>query len=77
MGQAELAPGQARRDYWHKQQEVYYFIEDQGVMEIDGAAHHVAVGLTVYVPGGAVRTLRNDSNQVIRILYVFAADVLG
>jgi oxalate decarboxylase/phosphoglucose isomerase-like protein (cupin superfamily) len=46
-------------------------------MEIDGKPHKVSPGTTVYVPGDALHTVRNEAGETMRILYAFAANSLS
>jgi len=76
MGVAELAPGASEgpRLHRHAQAEIYYILEGQGVVTIDGEVHSVDAGSTVFIPGNAEHGVRNIGSGVMRLLYVFAAD---
>ena len=75
-GVAELAPGASDDFHLHRhaQPEIYYFLEGEGLVLIDGVEHPVCKGSTVYVPGNAWHASRNTGATVMRLLYVFAVD---
>ncbi len=77
VGIAELEPGNASRAHWHSHPELYYFLSGHGVMEIDHKPHSVKPGTTVYVPGDALHTVKNEAGETMKILYAFAANSLS
>jgi mannose-6-phosphate isomerase-like protein (cupin superfamily) len=77
VGIAELKPGDASRSHWHSHPELYYFLSGHGTMEIDHKPHKVKPGITVYVPGDALHTVKNEAGETMRILYAFAANSLS
>ena len=76
LGVAELAPGDGHEPRWHShaQPEVYYVLQGQGVVNIDGEEHPVESGSAVFIPGNALHGSRNTGVEPMRILYVFPAD---
>ena len=77
VGIAELKSGDASRAHWHSHPELYYFLSGHGVMEIDHKPHPVKPGTTVYVPGDALHTVKNEAGETMKILYAFAANSLS
>jgi oxalate decarboxylase/phosphoglucose isomerase-like protein (cupin superfamily) len=77
VGIAELKPGDASRAHWHSHPELYYFLSGHGTMEIDHKPYAVGPGTTVYVPGDALHTVKNDTGETMKILYAFAANSLS
>ena len=41
-------------------------------MTIDGVAHTVTPGTAIFIPGDAEHAIRNDHDETLEILYVFA-----
>lgn len=76
MGVAELPPGEAQALalHRHRQPEAYYVLAGKGEVVVSGECHAVQAGSAVFLPGDAVHAARNTGNEVLRILYVFAAD---
>ena len=59
----------------HKQAEIYYIIEGQGLMRIDGTEYQVSEGSVIFIPGDAEHGIRNTHQSLeLRWLYVFATD---
>ena len=77
VGIAELRPGDASTAHWHSHPELYYFLAGLGTMAIDGKPHNVKPGTTVYVPGDALHTVKNEAGETMKILYAFAANSLS
>lgn len=58
----------------HTQAEIYHIISGSGVMEIDGVEYNVEAGNVVYIPGDAKHGIRNEGEEDLTWLWVFAAD---
>lgn len=76
LGVAELAPGErdALSCHRHAQAEVYYVLSGEGVVTIDDRQHSISPGSAVFIPGNAKHSVRNTSDETLRILYAFAVD---
>ena len=76
LGIAELAPGEleALSCHRHPQAEVYYVLSGEGIVTIADRQHLLSPGCAVFIPGNAQHSVRNTSNETLRILYVFAVD---
>jgi len=62
----------------HKQAEIYYIIEGEGLMKIDSKEYQVSEGSVVFIPGDAEHDIRNTHQSLeLRWLYVFATDGFG
>lgn len=75
-GIAEIDPG-APVDgalHHHADPELYYFIEGNGAVHLDGEEVPVEPGSYVYVPGGTRHFVRNLGPVTLKFLYVFAVD---
>ena len=57
LAEATLEPGQATQRHYHAlSEELYFFLEGAGEMEIDGETRAVAHGDTVLIPRGSKKT---------------------
>jgi quercetin dioxygenase-like cupin family protein len=77
VGIAEFPAGGSNTDHWHAQPELYYILEGEGRLEVDGVAYQVRKGDAIYVPGDALHTLKNEAKDLLKILYVFPASSLS
>ena len=76
-GIAELTPDSSPRLHRHAEPELYYVLEGEGELTIDGSVSAVRAGTTAFIPGDTDHMLRNTGTQNLRLLYVFAADAFG
>lgn len=53
-----------------KTSEVYYIVEGQGVMHIDGEKSPVRPGQAIYIPPGAVQWIENIGKNSLRFLCI-------
>jgi mannose-6-phosphate isomerase-like protein (cupin superfamily) len=62
LAEATLAPEQATQRHYHADtEEIYYVVEGDGEMEVDGERRRIGVGDAVLIPSGAWHQLRaND-----------------
>ena len=76
LGVTELGPGQPSPflPHRHAQAEAYYVLSGEGVVHLDGALHPLRAGSSVFIPGDVWHGARNTGSEVLRLLYVFAAD---
>lgn len=58
----------------HEQAEIYYIIEGQGIVTIDGKETSVQQGAAVFIPGNSEHGIRNTGAGDLRWFYVFATD---
>lgn len=75
-GVAMLAPGETFALHSHPEAEVYYGLEGRGEVQIDGVAHHLAPGVALYIPGGAVHGVPLAATAMTWF-YTFAADAFS
>lgn len=73
-GIAEIPMGGFLALHRHEQAETYLVLSGRGTVTLDGEAHEVRTGTSVFVPGDAEHGIRNDGVEPIRIYYVLAAD---
>ncbi|MCZ8151433.1 MAG: cupin domain-containing protein [Rhodobacteraceae bacterium] len=72
-GVAMMAEGETFPLHSHPQAEVYFGLEGEGEVMIDGTPHRLAPGITLYIPGGAVHGVP-VARAPLRWFYCFAAD---
>ena len=68
----ELKPNQETRGHFHKGiEEVYYFIQGRGRMQLGEKFMEVKEGDIVPIPDGAFHKVFNPSNEELKFLCVF------
>jgi mannose-6-phosphate isomerase-like protein (cupin superfamily) len=71
----ELAPGATEGDHTHAGdytlEEIYYFLQGQGELTVEGRAVPVRPGDAVLVPPGVDHGLRNTGPEPLRLVLVF------
>ncbi|MCZ8079445.1 MAG: cupin domain-containing protein [Rhodobacteraceae bacterium] len=72
-GVAMMAAGDTFPLHSHAQAEVYFGLEGEGEVMIDGTPHRLAPGVALYIPGGAVHGVPQAYGP-LRWFYTFAAD---
>ncbi len=77
-GVAEFVPGgHALQVHRHAEPEIYYILEGQGIMTIDGIETEVVAGDVIFIPGNAEHGIRNGSDTSLRLFYVFPIGCFG
>jgi mannose-6-phosphate isomerase-like protein (cupin superfamily) len=62
LAEATLDPGQATERHYHRRtEEIYFLLEGEGEMEVDGDRRHVGAGEAVLIPAGAWHQIRAES----------------
>jgi mannose-6-phosphate isomerase-like protein (cupin superfamily) len=59
LAHARVMPGQATIPHILRSSEVYYIIEGEGVINIDGETAKARPGQAIYIPPGAVQYITN------------------
>ncbi len=72
-GVAEMAEGDHFAPHRHAEPEVYFGLDGEGVVVIDGAAHRLAPGVAIYIPSMAEHGVPTVSGP-LRWFYTFACD---
>jgi mannose-6-phosphate isomerase-like protein (cupin superfamily) len=63
LAEASLPAGAATQRHFHKvSEEIYYILEGEGLMELDGEVRTVVEGDAVLIPPGAWHTIRAASD---------------
>jgi quercetin dioxygenase-like cupin family protein len=73
-GITEVPSGGFLKAHRHTQAEIYFVHEGSGVLTIDGVASQLSAGMSVFIPGDAEHSVRNDSAAPLKIFYVFPTD---
>ena len=69
VAEATLEPGQATEPHYHAEsEEVYFILEGEGDMEVDGDSATVCAGDAIPIPPGAWHTLHNTGGGPLRLL---------
>ena len=72
MGQVTIFPGGQVPAHHHEQEEVYYVLDGQGEIEIDGEVQPIRQGEAVYVEPGRMHNLRNPGKQDMTFIFVYS-----
>lgn len=72
-GVAMMAPGESFALHSHDHPEVYFGLEGEGVVMIDGETHLLAPGVALFIPGGALHGVP-QTGTALKWFYTFAAD---
>jgi quercetin dioxygenase-like cupin family protein len=73
-GIAYFTPGETLAPHRHSHPEVYFILEGELEVTIDGIKHCVASNTTLFIPSNAEHGTLNASSKPARIFYCFAAD---
>jgi quercetin dioxygenase-like cupin family protein len=56
----------------HEPAELYYVLDGEGTLTIDGEDHAVSAGMAAYIPGNSEHGIRNTGTSPMRFFYAFA-----
>ena len=69
LAEATLEPGQATQRHYHGEaEEIYFVLEGEAEMELDGDRARVEAGQAIPIPPGARHQIRNAGARPLRIL---------
>lgn len=69
LAEASLKPGQAAEYHLHKTSlEIYYILEGEGLMEIDGENEKVTTDQAIFIPPGSKHRITNTGDGQLRLL---------
>jgi len=69
LAEARVLPGACTTPHYHPQtEEIYYILEGTGRMRIGDAVREVAPGDAIAIPPGAVHTITNPGQTVLKFL---------
>lgn len=72
-GVAMMAAGETFALHSHEHPEVYFGLEGEGEVVVDGHHHRLAPGVALYIPGGAIHGVPLAAGP-LKWFYTFAAD---
>lgn len=73
MGTMELAPHTGLAMHRHLVEDAMYVIEGTGTLVVDGEESTVSAGMVLLIPAGHAHCIRNDSEQVFKVVYTYPA----
>ena len=73
-GIAVLEPGGHLALHRHDPAELYFLLEGEGIVTLEGVEHRIAKGACVFIPGNAEHGIRNEGAARLRFLYAFPTD---
>ncbi|MDX6543377.1 MAG: hypothetical protein QOK32_980 [Gaiellaceae bacterium] len=69
LAEATLAPGQVTQRHYHRvSEEIYFVLDGEGEMDVDGEKRRVSAGDAVAIPAGAWHELGAEGDRPLRIL---------
>jgi quercetin dioxygenase-like cupin family protein len=71
MGTLELLSGSSLDAHHHAPLEVYFVTEGHGTLLIGAEQRAVRAGDVVYIPGNCVHGIKNTSDEVLKLVWVF------
>ncbi len=72
MGQVTIFPGGQVPAHDHVQEEVYYVLQGEGEIEIEGVTEPIRAGEAVYVPSRETHNLRNPGKRDMTFIFVYS-----
>jgi quercetin dioxygenase-like cupin family protein len=73
-GIAEIAPDGVLPLHHHEPPELYHVIGGEGLAEVEGVAHALRAGVSLFIPGNARHRTTNTGRDPLRFLFVFPTD---
>jgi len=71
---SSYAPGGYSEPHVHERSEnLFFFLEGRGTMELDGEQHAVEQGMVVFVPPGVHHGVRNTGDRPLKFVFVASA----
>ncbi|MEA3358980.1 MAG: cupin domain-containing protein [Thermodesulfobacteriota bacterium] len=76
LATARLSPGNSIEPHIDPMEEIYFIVDGEGDMSVDGEIRHVSPGDAIWLPTGSRHGLKNNGNKDCVIL-VIASPVGG
>ena len=70
LGVVEVDPGHHSPLHRHRCEEVYYVVQGEGEIEVDGARHRFTAGSAVFNRPGTVHRVWNTGTETVRLVVV-------
>lgn len=74
MGILEVPAGEELKSHRHAQVEIYFILNGEGLVSIDGVPRTVESGSLVYIPSMSIHSCENTGDAALRLTYVFPTD---
>ena len=71
-GVSDLEVGGWLAHHRHEPPELYFVLDGEGILTIDGEDHEVRSGTAAHIPGNSEHGIRNTGTSTLRFFYVFA-----
>jgi mannose-6-phosphate isomerase-like protein (cupin superfamily) len=71
-GVTDLEVGGWLGHHRHQPSEIYYVLNGEGRLSIDGLDHPVRAGTAAFIPGNSEHAIRNTGKDRLRFFYAFA-----
>lgn len=72
MGHVTVEPGGGIPAHEHVQEEVYYILEGCATITVNAETKRMLAGTAVHLPPGSMHELKNEDQQPVTILFVYA-----
>lgn len=76
MGLAEIAPGGVLPLHHHPPAEIYHVLVGEGRCYVEGLAHELAPGVSLFIPPDAQHLTVNTGAEALCFLFIFPSDRL-
>lgn len=70
LAHATVRPGQTSLPHKLNASEVYYILEGNGVMHVEGEEAQVGPGAAIYIPPGATQYIHNSADSDLKFLCI-------
>ncbi len=70
LAYAVVKPGQTSKPHKLKTSEVYYILEGEGIMHINGESEEVKSGQAIYIPPNSRQCIRNTGSSELKFLCI-------
>ena len=70
LAHAVVKPGLESQPHYMKTSEVYYILEGEGIMNIEGESSAVKGGQAIYIPPHAVQSIKNTGATDLKFLCI-------
>jgi mannose-6-phosphate isomerase-like protein (cupin superfamily) len=70
LAHAVVKPGDTTREHRLRTSEVYYIMEGEGIMHIDGKSAPVHPGSTIYIPPLAKQSITNPGGKALKFICI-------
>lgn len=70
LAHAKVKPGHNSLPHRLKTSEVYYILEGQGIMHVDGESAQVRAGQAVYIPPNSIQHIQNTGKSDLEFLCI-------